>query len=242
MATLVVGANGATGKRLVEQLLASGQKVKVVVRSTSKYPDHWNSTEQLTVIRSDITKISSDKLSEHLVDCDSIACCLGHNLTWRGIFGEPRRLVADAVVLLCEAVMKVTPGEPVRLALMNVTVYRNPDLNEPILFVERIVKRFIRLLLPPFSDHQQAGDYLRNKIGQDNPFIEWAVIRPDILTDDEELTPYSLHVSPLRSPVFKPGNTSRVNVAHFMSRLLLDDQVWRAWKGQMPVIYNGGDK
>ena len=32
MTTLVVGATGATGKQLVEQLLNMGQKVKVIVR------------------------------------------------------------------------------------------------------------------------------------------------------------------------------------------------------------------
>ena len=35
MTTLVVGANGATGKHLVEQLVKQDQKVKVIVRPTS---------------------------------------------------------------------------------------------------------------------------------------------------------------------------------------------------------------
>ena len=33
MTTLVVGASGATGRLLVEQLLAQGEKVKIIVRS-----------------------------------------------------------------------------------------------------------------------------------------------------------------------------------------------------------------
>ena len=41
MTTLVVGASGATGKQLIEQLLNRGQKVKVVVRPTGKIIDTW---------------------------------------------------------------------------------------------------------------------------------------------------------------------------------------------------------
>ena len=58
MTTLIIGASGATGKLLVEQLLASGQKVKIIVRSTTTIPENWNSNEQLTVIKRDITEIS----------------------------------------------------------------------------------------------------------------------------------------------------------------------------------------
>lgn len=34
------------------------------------------------------------------------------------------------------------------------------------------------------------------------------------------------------------GETSRINVAHFMADLITDDGLWSRWKGQMPVIYN----
>jgi uncharacterized protein YbjT (DUF2867 family) len=45
MTTLVVGATGATGKQLVEQLLSMGQKIKVIVRPSGKIPDKWNSSD-----------------------------------------------------------------------------------------------------------------------------------------------------------------------------------------------------
>src|SRR3546814_5501172 len=40
--TLVVGASGATGRLLVGELLKAGQKVKVIVRPTSSFPEVWN--------------------------------------------------------------------------------------------------------------------------------------------------------------------------------------------------------
>jgi hypothetical protein len=41
-----------------------------------------------------------------------------------------------------------------------------------------------------------------------------------------------------RSALFDPGVTSRINVAHFMADLITDEDEWKKWKGQMPVIYN----
>ena len=42
MTILVVGASGATGIRLVEDLLNREQYVKVIVRSTEQLPDKIN--------------------------------------------------------------------------------------------------------------------------------------------------------------------------------------------------------
>jgi len=39
MTILVVGASGATGRHLVEQLLIQKHKVKVIVRSPEKLPE-----------------------------------------------------------------------------------------------------------------------------------------------------------------------------------------------------------
>ncbi len=50
MTTLVIGASGATGKQLIEQLLNVGQKVKVIVRPTGKIPDNWNSSDKISII------------------------------------------------------------------------------------------------------------------------------------------------------------------------------------------------
>jgi len=82
------------------------------------------------------------------------------------------------------------------------------------------------------------ADYLRTGIGQNHPTIEWAAVRPDGLTDEDEVTPYDVHPSPIRSAIFDAGQTSRINVAHFMAELITDDGMWAEWKGRMPVIYN----
>lgn len=238
MKILVVGASGATGKHLVDQLLESGRQVKIIVRSTSNIPGQWNDNEQVTIFKGNVSEMSMKEISGIIVDCQSVASCLGHNLTWKGIYGKPRRLVTDTVKLLCEAIIKNATQKPVKFVLMNTTGNRNRDLNEPISFTQKIVIGLIRILLPPHVDNEEAADYLRVAIGQNNPNVEWATVRPDTLINEGSVSKYSLHASPTRSALFNPGKTSRINVGHFMASLIQNDNLWNNWKGQMPVIYN----
>jgi hypothetical protein len=121
---------------------------------------------------------------------------------------------------------------------MNTAGNSNRDLPEQISLGEKGVIGLLRLLLPPHVDNEKAADYLRTQIGQEDKTIGWAVVRPDSLLDENEVTAYEAHPSPTRSALFNPGVTSRINVAHFMAELITNDDVWRQWQGQMPVIYN----
>lgn len=134
MTTLVVGASGATGKKLVAQLLISKQKVKVIVRSPENLPQSWKSNDQLTIIKASILDISENEMTEHLQDCSAVASCLGHTLSWKGIYGNPRKLVTNAVNLLCNAIENNAPDKPVKFVLMNTSGNSNRDLDEPISF------------------------------------------------------------------------------------------------------------
>ncbi|SKB50520.1 hypothetical protein SAMN05660226_01740 [Parapedobacter luteus] len=190
------------------------------------------------VIQRNITEITIEEMAKILSDCDSAASCLGHNLTWKGIFGKPRKLVMDTAILLCQAIDQNAPQKPIRFVLMNTAGNRNRGINEPVSMRQSIVTGLLRLFLPPHTDNEKTADYLRKEIGQNNAYVEWVAVRPDNLINEEEVTEYALHQSPTRSAIFNPGKTSRINVAHFMARLVLDDQLWNTWKGQMPVIYN----
>jgi hypothetical protein len=238
MTTLVVGASGATGKQLVEQLLIQGHKVKAIVRSPEKLPESWKNNDSLQIISASILDSSDKEMSDYVFGCDSIASCLGHNMNWKGIYGQPKKLVTDATRRLCNAIESNNPKSPIKYVLMNTTGNRNRDLSEPISFGQKCVIGLIRLLLPPHVDNEKAADYLRTQVGQNNQFIEWAAVRPDGLIDDDEVTDYEIHPSPIRSAIFNAGKTSRINVGHFMANLISDVDLWNKWKGQMPVIYN----
>jgi putative NADH-flavin reductase len=241
MTTLLFGASGATGRLLVEQLLASGEKVKIIVRSTSNIPENWNLDEKITIIKKDISEINVEEMSNHIEGCHAVASCLGHNLTWKGIYGKPRKLVTETVKLICDSIQRTAPKTPFKFVLMNTAGNINRDLSEPVSFGERIIINLLRLLLPPHPDNEKAADYLRLKVGQNNSHIEWVAVRPDNLINEEKVTQYTVHKSPSRSALFNPGKTSRINVGHFMASLILDSDLWNMWKGQMPVIYNNTD-
>lgn len=108
MTTLILGATGATGKQLVEQLLGMQQNVKVIVRPTGIIPDGWENNDKLTIIKANAAEISQNEMMNHLSDCQAVASCLGHNITLKGIFGKPRKLVTDSVKLICDAIQKLT--------------------------------------------------------------------------------------------------------------------------------------
>lgn len=237
-ATLVVGASGATGRLLVDQLLSRGQNVRVVVRSPDSLPEVIRYHENLSVIHAGILELGDAALAGYVDGCNAVASCLGHTMSFRGIYGQPRRLVTDAVRRLCNAIKAHKQESQVKFVLMNTTGNRNPDVNEQVSFAQKCVIGLLRLLLPPHVDNEDAAGYLSNRIGQSDTAIAWAVVRPDTLIDETEITEFSVHPSPTRSAIFDAGTTSRINVACFMADLICDDDTWNEWEGKMPVIYN----
>jgi len=238
MTTLVVGASGATGRLLVKQLLNRGQCVRAIVRSPETLPKHLLDDHNLTVIKASVLELSDAELAQHVNECDAVASCLGHNMNMKGMFGHPRRLVTDVARRLCDAIKSNEAATPTKFVLMNTTGNSNRDLDEPISFAQKCVIGLLRLLLPPHVDNEQAADYLRTTIGQDDKAVEWVVVRPDSLLNEEEVTEYKLYPSPIRSAIFDAGQTSRINVGHFIAELIANGDMWNTWKGQMPVIYN----
>ncbi|NJK43163.1 MAG: SDR family oxidoreductase [Pleurocapsa sp. SU_196_0] len=238
MRALVVGANGATGRLLVKQLLSRGVNVKAIVRSAAKLPDDFKTCPNLSVIQASLLDLSDAELTRYTHDCATVASCLGHNMTLKGMFGHPRRLVTDATRRLCEDIKSNSSERPVRFVLMNTTGNSNRDIPERVSPGHALANALMRALLPPHRDNEQAADYLRTEIGQKDQDIQWVAVRPDSLQNANEVTTYEVHPSPTRSAIFNPGVTSRINTAHFMANLMTDGDLWDKWRGQMPVIYN----
>lgn len=236
MTILVLGASGATGRLLVQQLLERGLPVRALIRPQSRLPDELLGHPLLTITRAELLALDATDLARQTAGCSAIACCLGHVLSWKGIYGQPRRLVSDAIRRVCEAAG--AGGAPVRVVLMNSAGCRNRGLAEPVSLAQRMVVGLIRLLLPPHADNEAAAEYLQRQIGLAHPAIAWSVVRPDTLDHAAAVSPYSVHAAAVRSAIFDAGRTSRINVAHFMAELITDPALWARWQGQMPVIYN----
>jgi nucleoside-diphosphate-sugar epimerase len=238
MAILVVGASGETGRLLVEQLLNRGEYVKIIVRTVDSLPETIKSNKNVSIIRASVLDLSDTEMARHVKGCNAVASCLGHKMSFKGMYGHPRRLVTDAVRRFCGAIKENKPETPVKFVLMNTTGNSNRDLSEQISFKQKCVVWLLRLLLPPHVDNEKAADYLRTEIGQNNSEIEWVAVRPDNLINEDEVTEYVEYPSPIRSAIFDAGTTSRINVGNFMAKLITDHDTWIKWKGQMPVIYN----
>lgn len=241
MSVLVIGASGATGSLVVDLLLRKGEAVVVILRPAAELPKAWENQKGLKIIRNLAAEMSSADWLPLLNECNTVVSCLGHTLSWKGIYGKPRRLVKDTVQHICEAAMSPERTIPLRFILMNTAGNRNHDLKEKVSIAHRMLLALIRAVLPPHADNEEAANYLRLKIGQNHPGIEWVAVRPVSLVNEEKISPYEVYPSPVRSALFDAGKVSRLNVADLMRRLATDDALWQFWKGQMPVIYNAQD-
>ncbi|KAA3656167.1 MAG: NAD(P)-dependent oxidoreductase [Calditrichaeota bacterium] len=237
MKTLVFGASGATGKHVVLHLLERHHAAKIVVRESAKIPDKFLEDQNVEIIKGDIDRFSTEEIHALLVDCDSVVCCLGHNLSFKGMYGKPRKLVVNAVRKITAAL--AASNTPKKFVLMSTTAYTNKSHGEKNTSGEKLVFSLLEILLPPHKDNVLAANHLLYEVGASKQ-IEWVAVRPDGLIDEESTSHYELLENKIRSPLFDPGKTSRINVGHFMVELLVNEDLWGRWKFKTPVIYNKG--
>lgn len=235
---LVVGASGATGRLLVEILLKKNRQVIAIVRKTQSLSHLTDYQSNLSIIEAELSRLTSSDLAPYLKECSSVLSCLGHNLTFQGMFGQPRRLVTDAIRIITQGIELNGLKRVTKVILMNTTGNSNRDIPENPPLSQRVVIGILRHLLPPHVDNEEAADYLRVNVGNNHQNIEWVAVRPDSLIDKDSISGYDIYPSPIRNAIFDAGSTSRINVAEFMSELALDSELWNKWKGQMPVIYD----
>jgi nucleoside-diphosphate-sugar epimerase len=232
---LLVGGTGRTGRRALEQLVARGVSVRAIVRSTRGLPAGITGNPAVSLIEASLLSLSDLELQAHARGCDAVVSCLGHVLSVRGVLGPPRDLVTRATTSLCRALEALRPARPVRFVLMtSVSVNRPGGLDTRRGPFERAFLWLLRGVLPPAKDNQRAADFLQARIGPANPFVQWAVVRPDTLLEGE-VSAYTLHEG-LVNGIFAPGQTRMANAAHFMCELATSREAWAAWKGKAPVI------
>ncbi len=237
MKVLLLGASGATGRLVLKQLLDKQIETKIVIRAHSGISESHQNNKLLESIVGNISEFSPDEYSKLVADCDTVISCLGHNISFKGIFGKPRKLVTNCIKNICSAIL-TTKTDKTKLILMSTTAYRNTQVKENYGVGDRAILSSLYYLLPPHRDNVDAGLYLVNTIGVDKPKIEWVMVRPDGLIDEENESEYKIHQSPNRSPIFDPGKASRINVSGFMIKLLLDEKLWNEWRYNLPVLYN----
>jgi nucleoside-diphosphate-sugar epimerase len=256
---LVVGATGATGRHVVQQLLDQGRQVKAIVRSKErmlslvKLPETApildaggsSSNSLLSLTEASLLDLSDDELYEHVKDAEAVVACLGHNLSFEGVFGHPRRLVRDSVTRLSKAMIRAAKdsgkeqSSKPKLIVMGTVGVPNPDgTDDPRRFFDRMLLKIFLYALPPHIDNEETAQYVHS-LGKDSG-IEWAVVRPTDLIDGE-VSPFNLYDKP-QGNLFGDGLTTRANVAKAMVDLIVDKQLWERYKFNMPTVYNKKDE
>ncbi len=234
---LLVGGTGRTGRRVLQQLLHRGVNVRAIVRSGGKLSPDIAGNPHLTVIEASLLSLPEEDLQRHLRGCDAVISCLGHVLNFKGIFGPPRDLVTRATTRLCCGIEALRPPAPVKFILMSsVSVNRPGGLDRIRGSFEKAFLWMLCGVLPPAKDNQRAADFLLEKVGPSNAFVQWVVVRPDSLLEGD-VSKYTLHEG-LVNGLFTPGSTNMDNVAHFMCELVANPKTWSDWKDKLPVIVN----
>lgn len=238
--TLVVGATGKTGRLLVDRLLGMDHRVRVIVRSPQKLGTAILKNPNTTIVEASVLDLTDAETAENVQDCGAVVSCLGHTVSFSGMFGEPRKLCTETTRRLCEAIEKNSPSEPTKFILMNTVGVRNPDLDEKRACFERLLLTLLRHAVPPHRDNETAAEHLCKNVGKQRKHIERCSIRPDSLTD-AEVSSYEITESPTTG-IFSGRPTARSNVAQFMAALINDTELWRLWKFRMPVVMDAEER
>jgi nucleoside-diphosphate-sugar epimerase len=225
----------------MRQLLERGVAVRAIVRSADKLAAVAAGEPGLTVVEAEVSALRAAELREHLLGCDAVVSCLGHNISFAGMVGKPRDLVERAVERVCGAARALQPAAPIRFILMSSVSVNRPDkLDTRRGTLERAFLWALRGLLPPAADNQRAADFLLENVGAADPYVRWVAVRPDSLLEGD-VTGYAIHEG-LVDSLFKPGATNMANVARFMCDLVEDAALFDRWAGKLPVVVNAAPR
>lgn len=189
----------------------------------------------LEAIEAEVASLGAADFRAHLAGCDVVVCCLGPNVSLRGVFGPPYDLVAGTVEHLIDAAGALRPEVPIRLVVMSsVSVNRPARADARRGPLERAFLWALRGLLPPARDNQRTADLLVRRVGSRHPAFAWVAVRPDSLVAGERGA-YRTDEA-LVTSIFRADRTRIADVAHLMAELVTDAATWERWRGQMPVI------
>jgi putative NADH-flavin reductase len=194
---VVFGANGPTGQILVEDALARGYAVRAVTRHPAEFPLH---RAGLDVLRADVT--DGSPLTSAIAGCDAVASALGVSYSRKPVtvYSRGTRAIVSA--------MQETGCRRLIVVSSDLTYPPRPGHG---FLVDRIVHPLLRHVIgrTVYADMRAMEKYLHTV-----PDIDWTVIRPGKLVDDDVKRPY------LKEPV-EPSRlyTTRRDLA----KAILDD-------------------
>ena len=207
MRVAIFGASGRTGRLLVEQALAAGHEVRVLVRDPSKLPI---THDRLAVVQGDV--LDAAKVGETIVGTDAVLSALGHTKT------SPRDVQTRGAQNIVAAMQRRGVRRLVSLTGAGV---RDPQ-DEPKL-VDRAITFLLEKLQPDVLE-----DGVRHAEVIKGSGLEWVIVRGPRLTEGPQKGEYRVGM------IGKNSGTqiSRADLADFMLRQTTDGAHLR----RMPVV------
>jgi putative NADH-flavin reductase len=203
MRVIVFGASGATGRELVAQALAQGQRVVAFVRNVSRLAVR---SEDLTVIQGDVMDASA--VAYAVEGQDAVLSALGAATPLR----RDRTLV-EGVRNIVDAMNRCGARRLVYVSFLGVQEGRRQ-----LSFVGRAIIAPL-LLRNVVADHEAKERIIRES------GLDWVIVRPPRLTNGPRTRNYR-HGVDIRSTSLVP-RISRADLADFMLRQLSDDTYLR---------------
>jgi uncharacterized protein YbjT (DUF2867 family) len=197
MNLLVLGASGATGKRLVTQALAHGHSVTAF----SRHPERVVITHARLSLATGDAASDAQAVDRTLPGHDAVFSCLG-----RGLSFAPQDLMARATRNILPAMEVNGPKRLIFLSAYGVA----PDLDGATGFAKLF---FTTLLRGIYADKAKGEAAVRASL------LDWTLVNPVILTNDAAIkkcrSGEKLDVPPM-------AKMSRASAAAFMLDCLVD--------------------
>ncbi|CAJ1904029.1 unnamed protein product [Cylindrotheca closterium] len=227
---LVVGATGATGKHVVQMMLDAGHEVVAIARSKEsmlqKLKDDKASHDKLEIREASIMEMKQEELVEVTKDCNFVVSCLGHNMSFKGMYLQDRKLVTEAAKRLTKAM-----PSSCKFILMGSDGVAHHGVDPPRSNLEGFIIFMLRYLVPPHADNEGVAAYLLG----DTSF-DWVTVRPTNLVNEEEATGKYNVTEKVEVSLFGDQTVSRNNVAHFMVELMTKKETFSKYLHKMPVV------
>lgn len=196
MRIAVFGATGGTGRQIVEQALAAGNAVSVLVRDRTKL----NITGALLSVV-DGNVLNADDVAKTVQGADAVIVSLGNTAN------NPDMVVSQGTALIVQAMQKLGVRRLVVVSSLGVG-----DSKPQVPFVFRML---MSTILRKVMQDKEAQEAIVRTSG-----LEWTIVRPGGLTD----APRTGSCRAGTDPSIGAGRVSRADVAEFVLLQLRDSQ------------------
>jgi putative NADH-flavin reductase len=200
----VFGANGGTGKQVVDQALAAGHEVTAVARNPETVP---GDRDRLTVVRGDVHDLASVEAA--VAGSDAVVSVLG--VADRK---QPTKVYSDGVGNMVRAMKADGPRRIIALSADGVEP--NPNVN----IGQRLVTALVvgRILRNQYTDMVEMERVLAESD------TDWTVLRPPRLSDKERTGEYRFTVG---EPIGPCSGISRADLADYIVNHLDDPESFK---------------